>query len=412
MIKENLINMRMMCDDRGSISTGIKVSNGKTEFPKSVDYFVVDKFKEIGALYGDQPKSLIVFAPSDNLLDFFDCNFELYRSDHQKVRVCDGETCIHKLDESVGIKPKEGETEPRKRDFAQGQITACICAYMPETVWSEKKQKNVKNPQLCSYGMILKMFVANPMTGMQMTPQPIMFRSRSKNTGDTIFSELKRYPRFRNIPFKLSVDMVQKAGNKFPIWKIQPYIDQASMIEYQLESARDSGFKMLGPIEPGTFDDNGEYMADTRENNPPSPEGAVQQVEGESKGRSKKAKIEAEDAGFRELKPGECPKCGLINDHAPDCHYCNLKELVNNKPSELGIKEHEVLRKRVEDMKFQIGVKCRDTKMLDEYRVSVIKELLAMPEEYRKEVMNWHDEKEKKLRIQQKAVEAVDDLPF
>jgi len=254
-----------MCDNRGKISTGMKSPKG---FPMSTDYFVCDAFKEITGLYGEKPSKLIIYMPSDDLYDFFDCNFQQYRSDHQKVRQCDGEFCRHILDETVNIKPKEGETELRVKSFEQGQVTACICNFMPETVPNPKKNNEpMKNPQLCSYGMSLKAFVANPVTLRPMSPQPIMFRSGSKNTGDTIFTELKRYPRFRGIPFELEVSIVRVGQNKFPVWKIRPYIEIESMIAYQLEAAPiDTGLRALppplAPVEDGQFNNEGNYQVD------------------------------------------------------------------------------------------------------------------------------------------------------
>lgn len=304
-----------MCDARGKISSGRKSEKG---YPMSTDYFVCDAFKEITGLYGDQPKKLIIYMPSDDLYDFFDCNFQLYRSDKQKVRQCDGEYCRHILDETVNIKPKEGETELRIKSFEQGQVTACICNFMPETVPNPKKGgEPMKNPQLCSYGMSLKAFVANPVTLKPMTPQPIMFRSGSKNTGDTIFTELKRYPRYRGIPFELEVEIVRVGGNKFPVWKIRPYIDFESLITYQLEGAPvETGLRALppplAPVEDGQFNNEGEYYAGSeqvaggrmQEEQTPSPAAPVLPL-GKGEINSK-----IEDAEYREVEASDPANAG------------------------------------------------------------------------------------------------------
>lgn len=320
-----------MCDPRGNISTGKKSEKG---YPMSTDYFVCDKFPEIIGLYGDKPSKLIIYMPSDDLLDFFDCNFQQYRSDKQKVRVCDGEVCRHILDETVNIKPKEGETELRVKSFEQGQVTACVCNFMPEQVPNPKKPgEMMKNPQLCHYGMIFKAFVANPKTLRIMSPQPIMFRSGSKNTGDTIYTELKRYPRYRGIPFELEVDLVRVGGNKFPVWKLRPYIDYESMVAYQLEGAPvDTGLRALppplAPVEDGQFNNQGDYNAGTG-TDPHPPKGGLPLTGGDTPSsqnddvlgikeetrpntKAQMPKSNIQDAEFTEVKDAETPLQGEV----------------------------------------------------------------------------------------------------
>lgn len=371
MIKEELIRNRMMCDARGKISTGMKSPKG---YPMSTDYFVCDAFKEITGLYGDKPTKLIIYMPSDDLYDFFDCNFQQYRSDKQKVRQCDGETCRHILDETVNVNPKEGETELRSKKFEQGQVTVCICNYMPETVPNVKKPgEMMKNPQLCSYGMSLKALVANPMTLRPMSPQPIMFRSGSKNTGDTIFTELKRYTRFRNIPFELEVQLVRVGGNKFPVWKIRPYIDFESNLAYQLEGAPvDTGLRALPPplaqVEADTFNQQGNFTNS-------------EVVKGEM------------------VVDGLSPASGVSKvspsaQNVSDAVYAEVFSgggVIDEKPADNDIEEElRWIRKSI--------FMCKDVKELNEYWLRVADKVKSFPPKDGKELREYRDAKKLELK--------------
>lgn len=398
MIKEELIRSRMMCDSRGKISTGMKSPKG---YPMSTDYFVCDAFKEITGLYGEKPKKLIIYMPSDDLYDFFDCNFQQYRSDHQKVRQCDGEMCRHILDETVNIKPKEGETELRSKSFEQGQVTACICNYMPETVVN-KKNETVKNPQLCSYGMSLKAFVANPVTMRPMSPQPIMFRSGSKNTGDTIFTELKRYTRFRGIPFEVEVDLVRVGGKQFPVWKIRPYIDFESMVSYQLENAPvDTGLRALpppmAPVEDGQFDNNGAYT-----------DGGM-----EIMGKNEKMKeILSGKVGGVLNETTTADKSASQSGNVQDAEFTEIVPDKGTDENGVEILKDGGLIGRVGEIQLQI-IKCSDVKKLNEYWISISDEVKEMGIKERRVLMEFRDKKKAKMKGVELASEKnKDDLPF
>jgi len=197
------IKTRINCDSRGKITTGKKSDKG---YPQSTDYFVIDEFPELQVAYGLQPKKLVLFFPSDNIIDFFDCNYVAYGNE-TKIRQCNGETCLHRIDENInGIQ------------YKAGQETDCICANMEH---NDKKR--------CRYVAYFKAWVADPKLGKVDNPLCYLFQTTSKNSGDTIFSELEKIKALnngvlRNVPFGLSVEMVsgrEQAKMKFPIWHLQ-----------------------------------------------------------------------------------------------------------------------------------------------------------------------------------------------
>ena len=140
MIKD--IKARISCDPKGKITTGKKSEKG---YPQSTDYFVIEEFPELVAAYGTQPKKLVLFFPSDNIEDFFDCNYVNYGKE-TKIRQCDGVTCIHRINEEIA-----------GQSFTAGQESDCVCKELPEYI--TKNDKQVKNPKRCSYVAYMKAWV-------------------------------------------------------------------------------------------------------------------------------------------------------------------------------------------------------------------------------------------------------------
>lgn len=195
----------------GNITTGIKAvsqSTGK-EYPKSVDYFVIDDFPELTKAYGTKPNKLVLFFPTNNPEDFLDVNYVLYGGNQQLIRKCDGETCFHRID---------NEIESAK--FKAGSTTPCICKDY-ELAPDHKKK--------CHTFFWMKAFIGDPKLGKVESPMCYLFKSGSKNNAENIISELNKVRNITNgnligIPFGLSVEMVsgsQDAKTKFPIWKLQ-----------------------------------------------------------------------------------------------------------------------------------------------------------------------------------------------
>ena len=71
------------------IRLGIKVSGGKSDYPKAVDYFVCPE--EVRAVYGEKPKQLKIAFHSDNLEEIFPQYYKRYGSGTGLVCKGDGE---------------------------------------------------------------------------------------------------------------------------------------------------------------------------------------------------------------------------------------------------------------------------------------------------------------------------------
>jgi len=184
--------------------------------PRSLDHFNVSAFPELQQAYGEAPKSMVIFLPSDEVLDFFDCNFELWggrkgdKKKGTKIRQCDAVTCVHRIEESVG-----------EHKYGAGEESPCVCPSMPEN-----------DPRRCKYSAYLKAFIALPQTGKVNNLLCYTFGTHSKNSGDAIYSELEKVKmltggRLRGIPFAISVDMVDNskdAKKKFPIWRLHAMV--------------------------------------------------------------------------------------------------------------------------------------------------------------------------------------------
>ena len=220
-----IVNMkyRVNVDKRGKITSGKKSDKG---YPQSLDYFNIDLFPELQTAYGLKPNKLVIFFPSDTITDFFDCNYALYGNE-TKLRSCNGQTCIHRIEETInGVTYKAGEE------------SECVCLALPD---NDKKK--------CKYSMYLKAFIVDKNVGKVNNPLCYMFHSGSQNSGDNIYSELEKIKGLnmgvlRGVPFGLSVEMVggkSEAKKKFPIWSLQA-IGMVSEIrertEYMLDMPR------------------------------------------------------------------------------------------------------------------------------------------------------------------------------
>jgi len=195
---------RILCDPRAKITSGEKTEEGR---PKGLPYFDISKFPELIKAYGEQPEELYLYFPSDNIPDFFNDEYNLYGSNEQKKRSCDGITCIHRIKETIN----EITYEP-------GQESPCVC-----------KDLSDKDKNKCSYVMYLKAWIALPDTWKIENPLCYLFRTHSKNSGDSIYSELEKIKTLaggilRGIKFQINVRMVASkddAKKRFPIWSLQ-----------------------------------------------------------------------------------------------------------------------------------------------------------------------------------------------
>lgn len=209
MIKD--IKFKIPVDSRGSITSGIKATNSEgKEYPKAVDYFVVNDFKELLNSYGDKPTKLLLFLPSNEIEECLDVNYVLYGSNQQKIRQCDGENCYHRIANEI-----EGIAK-----FTAGSTTPCICKQY-ELAEDHKKK--------CRTFFWMKAFIADYKLAKVENPHCYLFKSGSKNSAENILSELVKIKKLTGgllfgIPFLLSVNMVPSSKDskrKFPIWSLE-----------------------------------------------------------------------------------------------------------------------------------------------------------------------------------------------
>jgi hypothetical protein len=229
-------------DPRGKITTGMKRPG--SELPMSTDYFVIDDFPELVAVYGPKPTTLLVMPPADNISEIFDDNFVLWggKPDHAtKVRQCDGETCLHRIAETIGTE-----------SFGAGEETECTCKKLDlfESTNEQLKRK------ACKYSMYFRAFVANPNTRKIDSTLPFLFQTHSLNSGSNIHSALENMAGLTAMitggtvklglqEFQLSVKMVEAkfdAKQKFPIWNLTPVGTIAMILDRMVKVAHVLGW--------------------------------------------------------------------------------------------------------------------------------------------------------------------------
>lgn len=139
------LQIRLVCDKRGKITSGIKTNEG---YPKAVEYFVIEDFPEIEAEYGKQPKKLLVAFPINDIHSLFDCNYVLYSKNQTKIRQCDGENCIHRIDEEInGVKYLAGEESKCICDEIEDDKKRCRCV-MYLKCWILRKNGQLLSPNI------------------------------------------------------------------------------------------------------------------------------------------------------------------------------------------------------------------------------------------------------------------------
>lgn len=245
---------RVMVDPRGKIKTGMKAKNSEgKEYPKSLDHFNVVKFPELVEQYGEKPAAFVIQFPSNEPIDFFDCNYEHWSGRKKEgeqgvlIRRCDGETCLHRINEEIAGKK-----------YAAGEESRCVCLDMKE---DDKKR--------CGYTAYLKAWIVSPQTGNIENPLCYLFETHSRNSGDAIYSALNDVRVLTNgvlrgIRFSLSVRMVagkEDAKMKFPIWTLLPLgtvtemRNRAKMLTEAKETPPEKLLPLLSKIPPGSLED-------------------------------------------------------------------------------------------------------------------------------------------------------------
>ncbi|MFD1676075.1 hypothetical protein [Alicyclobacillus fodiniaquatilis] len=118
----------------GKIHLGIKVSNGDSQYPKAVDYFVVKEDESTSAtaaeafhtVYGDAPKEIRIAFPSNNPENFFPQFLSSYRKAGGRSELY----C-------------KGDGEMARRVDGQGGYAEIPCAYRDCPIYQEKKCKEL-----------------------------------------------------------------------------------------------------------------------------------------------------------------------------------------------------------------------------------------------------------------------------
>lgn len=226
MITSEHRRQKIQTDPRGKIKTGEKTERN---LPRSLDHFKVDAFPEIMALYGEEPKELMIVVPSDNIPDVFDDRFALYGSNSQAIRKCDGDTCLHRISENIGGK-----------QYGVGEESECVCLTLGLFDTEDKELRK----KACRYTMNLKAFVLEPTKGTIVSTLPYLFETGSKNSGSAVYDALTNLagltklffgtPKLAHLPMKLWVKMVagkEDAKLKFPIWELTPPTSISSIVE-------------------------------------------------------------------------------------------------------------------------------------------------------------------------------------
>lgn len=199
-------------DKRGKITTGIKAISERTkkEYPKATDYFVITDFPELMRSYGDKPTKLVLFFPDDEkgeIEAFFNVDYVLYGGNQTLIRKCDGNECLHRIDEEVA-----------GQKYVAGEIGECVCTNLPE---DDKKR--------CKIACYVKAYIADKQTGEVNNTSCYLFYTGSRNSAENLYSEIKKIRNLlggclKGIPFGLSVEMVSgktDAKQKFPIWNLK-----------------------------------------------------------------------------------------------------------------------------------------------------------------------------------------------
>lgn len=240
------IGLKMSRDPRGKISAGRRNAEGRGE---KLDYFNVSKYPEVMALYGEKPSALWVAVSSDDLNEVLRAPFEKWvggdiRTGKQgtRQRVCDGETCIHRLDSVVG-----GEK------YEAGTTTECVC--LKHGLFDLDKDERKK--QACQCDVAFTAHILHPETKNLITYHPVEFTTQSINSAKAVIGTLTALahitsvelkigrPVLRMIPMILTVRMVESSKDpkvKFPVWSMVIGVQRDQLIQGLLLQAPSRGW--------------------------------------------------------------------------------------------------------------------------------------------------------------------------
>lgn len=198
---------KLIPDHRGAITCGSRNAQG---YPQKLDHWNITAFPELTAIYGTEPKELLVYVPG-TLEQVFDCYKGAWGGKTAK-RLCDGRECTHRIAERVG-----------GVQYGEGEMSDCVCTALP----ADSKDRCVTRGRL--YVM-----VAHPETRQIISPCIYVMRTGSRSNVDSIYSELWRitalsqampgHPELHQMLFSISIHMASSSGaakKTFPVWRMQ-----------------------------------------------------------------------------------------------------------------------------------------------------------------------------------------------
>lgn len=216
--------VRVIVDPRGKIRTGYKDDRG---LPVKAGHFVIHdwktgkmKFPEIAEAYGDKPTSFYVACCSDDMSVVFNDDYSLWGSNEARIRSCNGETCLHVIDEVVGGKK-----------FVAGEESECVCKKFG---LMSSEDKDIKK-KACRVDMTLKLYIYHPKTKKVLNPLPYLFVGHSIHSADQIAAMLSQIKNLKQLVFQLSLDKHKSNKRVYYLWRMVPVIDPQVLIAQSLD---------------------------------------------------------------------------------------------------------------------------------------------------------------------------------
>jgi hypothetical protein len=245
-MKPEHVPLNIPTDQRGKITSGYRNERGN---PQSVPHFMIDDFPELQAVYGEEPKELIVYFPTNSLMDFGKIIKDKWgtskEGNHFKVRECNGQECLHHIPETLQLRDEAGVFH--EESFGEGELTDCVCKRLAQTVKDKKTGKDVTNPKLCMWDIWFKAWVANPNTGPEykvMNWDCYLFSNHSARAASEFFWKFFASGQLIGIPFSLKVEWVVGANMSYPVW----HIDEAEKSNL-LETHQEAFKRLSGGLE-------------------------------------------------------------------------------------------------------------------------------------------------------------------
>ena len=192
-IIQDKIKLKFPVDERGKITTGLKGSKDKKGVKKSLDYFRIDEFEELTAVYGMKPTKLLLYFPPGAIEDYFQFYYCEWGKNNKAKRRCNREVFNVTFDHDGMNKNEEYECE----------FPSCNC-----------------KPQV-----YFNAFIGNPQNGRLISNfgKTYLFRTGSHENGQRIYTALKmKEGMIFGQAYILSVNWITDGDKAYPSWMIEP----------------------------------------------------------------------------------------------------------------------------------------------------------------------------------------------